>query len=137
MFRYIFHAFICSLYIILQTKELIMNQANVKVSFYPEKSEAAFATGISPKACFSSIAVTSSFDSSTKGMIEADYALNLLVSVRHLRQLCLQECLREGDLRLFLLCLGDVQVGDVASPARFRAFMVRTFSPHSAVPPNE
>ena len=114
-----------------------MNQANVKVSFYPEKSEAAFATGISPKACFSSIAVTSSFDSSTKGMIEADYALNLLVSVRHLRQLCLQECLREGDLRLFLLCLGDVQVGDVASPARFRAFMARTFSPHSAVPPNE
>ena len=40
MFRYIFHAFICSLYIILQTKELIMNQANVKVSFYLKKSEA-------------------------------------------------------------------------------------------------
>lgn len=30
-------------------------------------------------------------------MIEADYALNLLVFVRYLRQLCLQECLPGGQ----------------------------------------
>ena len=39
-FRYIFHAIHLLAIIILQTKALVMNQANVKVSFYLKKSEA-------------------------------------------------------------------------------------------------